>query len=280
MIWTGAGDGIAVAADSQSGFTSDFNLFYTSGAGTVGSWQGADRASLLSWQTATFGDKNSLFGDPLFVDADGADGILGFQSAAADGRDDDFHVRSQYGSFHGGALAPVAGGAGTGLPVFLGATLTLDGATSPGIDRGAPTDPFANEPANNGGYVNIGAYGNTVQASKSPSTYVLVTNPNGNEAVPQESSFDVRWRSTGFAGNVNLDWSDDGGATWNVLSTDEANDGVFTWTVDPATFPIDNDYRIRVRSAATPSIFDVSDNLFAVTAPISIYYVNDGFHGR
>ena len=33
---------------------------------------------------------NSLAADPLFVDVDGADGVLGFVDAARDGRDDDF----------------------------------------------------------------------------------------------------------------------------------------------------------------------------------------------
>ena len=72
---------------------------------------------LTAWRNATFGDANSLFVNPLFVDIDGADNVLGYVSFAADGRDDDFHEQSLYGTFKGGALAPVRGAGGT--PFFL-----------------------------------------------------------------------------------------------------------------------------------------------------------------
>lgn len=42
-----------------------------------------------------------------------------------------------------------------------------DDVTSPCIDAGDPKDEFSNEPEPNGGRINIGAYGNTPQASKS-----------------------------------------------------------------------------------------------------------------
>ncbi len=276
IVSVSTGDGLSVAADSQSGFASDYNLFRTTGTGSVGMWQGVSRGSLVAWQNATFGDRNSLFGDPLFVDVDGADGVLGYGGAGSDGRDDDFHERSQFGSFKGGALAPVRDGA-TGLPVFLTATLSLDDVTAPGIDRGAPADPFANEPANNGGYVNIGAYGNTAQASRSPAQYMLVTNPNGGEAIPQESTYDIRWRSAGFGGNVAIEYSVAAGApVWQMLADDQANDGSHLWTVAPGTFAVADTYRIRVRSIDTPAIVDASNAAFSVTPPISIFYVNDG----
>ena len=45
----------------------------------------------------------------------------------------------------------------------------LDDVNSPCIDAGDPCDPIGVEPNPNGGRINIGAYGATVQASKSPS---------------------------------------------------------------------------------------------------------------
>jgi len=45
----------------------------------------------------------------------------------------------------------------------------LDNVTSPCIDAGDPGRPVAFEPSPNGGIINIGAYGGTNQASKSPS---------------------------------------------------------------------------------------------------------------
>ena len=43
----------------------------------------------------------------------------------------------------------------------------LDAQTSPLIDAGDPLDDFTNEPENNGDRINIGAYGSTIEASKS-----------------------------------------------------------------------------------------------------------------
>ena len=72
--------------------------------------------------------------DPLFVDAAGGD----------------YHLQSEAGSWHGGAWA-------------------RDDNTSPCIDAADPATPRTGlEPVPHGGKVNIGAYGNTAQASKTP----------------------------------------------------------------------------------------------------------------
>lgn len=48
----------------------------------------------------------------------------------------------------------------------------LDDVNSPCIDKGDPNDPIGVEPNPNGGRINIGAYGGSIQASKSPSGLV------------------------------------------------------------------------------------------------------------
>jgi len=50
-----------------------------------------------------------------------------------------------------------------------------DAANSPAIDVGNPLSDFSNEPAPNGGRVNLGFYGNTAEASKSATTGNEVT---------------------------------------------------------------------------------------------------------
>ena len=117
IIWTCAGAAIVVPKSSQRNFDSDFNLILAMDSGSTGIWQNAARSDLPSWATASGMDKNSLALDPRFVDSDGADDQLGFVSNANDGRDDDFHLQSLFGSFHGGSFAPVRH-ATTGLPVF------------------------------------------------------------------------------------------------------------------------------------------------------------------
>ncbi|MCC6640239.1 MAG: right-handed parallel beta-helix repeat-containing protein, partial [Deltaproteobacteria bacterium] len=271
---TGEGYALRVGTYAERGLVSDFNLFQTLGTGKVGLFGSTDRTTLEAWRNATFGDRQSLAGDPLFVDPDGTDGALGYASPANDGRDDDFHLRSLYGSFHGGMLAPALG-AVTGLPFFATPVETLDAQQSPAIDRGAPQDAFADEPAPNGGYANLGAFGSHPQASKSPSQYVLVTTPNGGEGVPQSATSTIRWRAFGFAENVKLEYSGDGGTSWSVISADEANDGVHDWVVDPLLFPVSSDARVRITALAAPAVQDVSDTAFRVTPPIFAYYVND-----
>ncbi|MEP7157786.1 MAG: right-handed parallel beta-helix repeat-containing protein [Chloroflexota bacterium] len=250
------GYGLFVSGDSELGLLSDFNLFHTTGNARVGFWQG-DRASLADWQTAAFVDQISLAGDPLFVDA-------------ATG---DFHVQSLYGSFHGGSLAPVRDEE-TGLPVMAPFALTMDAMQSPAIDRGDSASPFGNEPTPNGGFVNLGAYGNTAQASLSPAQYVLVTRPGGGESWPVEQTFAVDWRSHDRVGTVDVElWRAGGTEPVLVVADDTANDGEFLWTLPPDTLFPGDDYFIRVVRAS--GVAD-SSNAFAITAPVTMFYVNDG----
>ena len=61
----------------------------------------------------------------------------------------------------------------------------LDPVQSPAIDRGDAASVYSNEPAPNGGFINLGSDGNTDQASPSPSDYVLVLKPHGGEVWPE-----------------------------------------------------------------------------------------------
>lgn len=60
----------------------------------------------------------------------------------------DFHLKSKYGRWNG-------------------TTWVKDHVTSPCIDAGDPADEYSKEPSPNGKKINIGAYGNTSEASKS-----------------------------------------------------------------------------------------------------------------
>jgi hypothetical protein len=275
IVWAVGGAGLSIGNDSQVRLASDFNLLFASGAGVVGTWLGANQATLQQWHIATGKDANSLSNNPLFVDLDGADNVLGFVSNISEGFDDDFHLQSPFGSLHGGSLAPVRS-ATTGLPVFPVGALVNDAALSPAIDRGSGVDAFANEPTPNGGFINLGADGNTSQASRSPAPLLLMLDPNGGEIVAQGSTFPIRWRASGFAGNVRLEVSSTGASgPFQVLSANEVDDGVFDWAVSAATFSASSNYFLRISSVAQPSVFDVSDAAFQVSVPNTTYYVND-----
>ncbi|MCA9137876.1 MAG: right-handed parallel beta-helix repeat-containing protein, partial [Planctomycetales bacterium] len=271
------GVALSVSSDSLVGFDSDFNLFHVGASGNIGSWNGYDKASLSSWQISSFGDRNSIVSDPLFVDPNGPGNQLGFVNGADDGRDDDFHVMSLVGRFTG-SLAPVVDAA-TGLPQWLPVVEVVDVVQSPAIDRGDTLTTLTNEPATNGGYVNLGAYGNTEQASKSPGDFLFVSTPNGSENWPAARTFTISWRASdvgvGSQSVVNIDLVRDSVTDVTPLLTAGMNLGSYEWTIPESILPAD-DYRIRVtRVLGGSEIFDESDQPFSITNPISIYYVND-----
>jgi hypothetical protein len=146
---------IYVSDESHVGFTSDYNLLYKSGLGKIGYWQ-TDYTSFFDWTFEVNLDQHSQSADPGFVNLSGADGILGRRIDGTDGgRDDDFHLR----------------------------------ADSPAIDAGNPLSLFSVEPAPNGGRIDQGAYGNTVQATPSAPVAGIVTQSNGfTEVVPGGSA--------------------------------------------------------------------------------------------
>ncbi|MCA9210218.1 MAG: right-handed parallel beta-helix repeat-containing protein, partial [Planctomycetales bacterium] len=80
ILWVDSGYLVFVEADSQTDFFSDRNLFHTANAAgvSVGYWNETDQTGLLDWQFVTGLDPNSLAGDPLFIDRDGADNVLGW----------------------------------------------------------------------------------------------------------------------------------------------------------------------------------------------------------
>ena len=95
--------------------------------------------------------------DPLFVrhvswaDANDPDVLLGPGSSAAVRIDGDYHLQSQAGRWDGQTQAWVH-----------------DEVTSPCIDAGDPASPLGAEPVPHGGLINLGAYGGTADAAKSP----------------------------------------------------------------------------------------------------------------
>ncbi len=138
---------------TESGITvsSDYNTYYTT------------NTNLFDYNGTTGNtgpmQANDLNGDPLFVGGG------------------DYHIFSTNDSYHNGEWPPLTASSGT---------WTTDGSDSPAIDAGNPADSYANEPANNGNCINQGAYGNTVQASKSGS----------GSAISWDGSANSNWQTT------------------------------------------------------------------------------------
>ncbi len=141
----------------------DYNrFFYDNGARCA--YDGAFRNTLGDWQASSGKDDNSTAGDPQCVDP---------LNPTYSNRD--FHLFTQHGDGHSTANWPPSSNCdylGTGSP---------DAEHSPCVDAGKPADSYDNEPTPNGSRINIGAYGNTCQASKStPQIFVIDFSIGGN----------------------------------------------------------------------------------------------------
>lgn len=92
-----------------------------------------------------------------------------------------------------------------------------------------------------------------------PGLGLTVLVPNGGEVWPIPSVQTLRWTSNGISGNVKIELSRNGGATWATLFSSTANDGAENWTV---TLPATTQARIRICSVSSPLICDISDGNF------------------
>ena len=248
-IVSAKGSGFCLSVDTSGAlYASDYNDFYAYGGAGIARWSTSTAAvlsaSLLSaWQSASGKDASSFSRNPLFV-------------APAS---DDFHLRSQGGSWHNGAW-------------------TADTATSPCIDAGNPSDAFGQEPANNGGRINMGAFGNTSEASKSaPKRALYLNSPRGGETWSGTQT--IIWSSSGTGWNANdsvrIEVSTDGN-TWTVLpgAASLTPSGSFTWPI-PIPSTGSASYRLRVVCNQDSAVYDATESVVIVKRLMATYFVND-----
>jgi parallel beta-helix repeat protein len=95
IVWVNAGYAYDVGT-GQATFASDYNLFNTPGVGAkVALWNNVQQTSFANWATASAQDAHGKAGDPLFLDIDGADNVLGEQGViTGNGFDDNFGLRA------------------------------------------------------------------------------------------------------------------------------------------------------------------------------------------
>ncbi len=232
----------SATVNEKSSEYKDYNLLYTTNGACVGYYKGK-QVSLFDWKNSTGNDFNSLYLNPKFVDPDSRD----------------FHLKSTGGSYHN-------------------SNWTTDDLSSPGINTGNPLSEYSNEPDNNGARINLGAYGGTEQASRTPSGRELVfLNLFGGEIL--HDSYDIAWSPEGQGWEpgdvITIEYSDNNGTTWNLISDSVlAADGNYTW--DTSSLSDSPYYKIRVTFNGDINVSEESDGWFYVhNGPIH-YYVNDG----
>ena len=203
-------------------------------------------ARVSSWSSALGLETHSLVQDPLFVDA----------------KQGNFHLKS----------------AGGHWDAQSGWVMT-DGETSPLIDAGSP-DPrnWVNEPSPNGRRLNIGLYGGTAEASRTPGVgwITALSLVDGGSA---SGETELRWQAGGAATNdmVTIEFSCDGGATWKTIVSDwDAGTGGYLW--DSTEWGATAQGMWRIRSQRDGRLVDGSMVPFVLRNGGSIaYYVNDDY---
>ena len=227
-------------------FASDYNNVVVENGAYVadGFGTGAAARFLIDWQTASGGanDMRSFGFDPQFKDV----------------ASDDFHPLSEYGRYN----PPTK-------------KFVKDKSTSKLIDMGNPSFAYTNETAANGSRINVGMYGNTSQASRSPTngTLTALTMSDGGTVRGEATLY---WAYNGFAGNtrVNILFSGDGGKTWtNIAANIYIDQNGQPWNT--TNFPSTSMGVWKIELAGNTNVYSRTETLFAIKNEPAKYYVND-----
>jgi len=205
--------------------------------------QGRECTTLQEWISFSGHDTHSLSVDPAFADEENGD----------------LHLMSVAGRWD-----PASNG---GLGGW-----TNDAVSSPCVDNGDPTADASMETSPSGGRVNLGAYGNSAQASRSPSRDLVLTSV-GRDAVLR--SFEpIRWIPLGTnwsnGETVHLDYSADSGGSWSSIpeATGLTHDtGIYWW--DSRSVANGTQYCFRVTSDASPEASDLAEGVYRVDNNLS-----------
>jgi hypothetical protein len=102
----------------------------------------------------------------------------------------------------------------------------------------------------------------TVEAAKT--TVITVLSPNGSEqwlSYPMMNSYEIKWEGYGIE-NVKIEFSNNGGYSWNTITESTANDGALSWT--PTSNDSSDNCLIRISDATDETLSDVSDAFFSL----------------
>lgn len=103
---------------------------------------------------------------------------------------------------------------------------------------------------------------------------ITVTSANGSEVWAGCTTHNITWTSAAVSNYFNIDYSTDNGASWvSVASSYYVTNGTYSWTVPNIN---STSCLVRIMDSNTPSIFDISDNTFSITAPLIITSANGG----
>ena len=98
--------------------------------------------------------------------------------------------------------------------------------------------------------------------SITPESNITVLTPNGGETVQAGSSQNITWNSVNIA-DVKIEYTTNGGASWNTIISSTPSDGHFIW--DPVPVVNSTICRIKISDASDGLPTDISDENFTIT---------------
>jgi len=94
---------------------------------------------------------------------------------------------------------------------------------------------------------------------------ITVTSPNGGETWEAGSTHNITWTSDGTSGNVKIEYSTNGGSSWQMIASSAADDGSKHWNI-PANIN-STQCRVKITDVSNNSCYDVSDANFTIGEP-------------
>lgn len=113
---------------------------------------------------------------------------------------------------------------------------------------------------------------NTFTINQAPAS-IIVTSPNGGEEWAATSQHYITWNSSSVSA-FKIEYSTNGGASWNTIVASTSNNGSYLWTL-PNT--VSTTCLVRVSDASNSAIFDQSNYVFSISNPsITVTTPNGG----
>ncbi|MBL4710006.1 MAG: T9SS type A sorting domain-containing protein [Flavobacteriales bacterium] len=92
-------------------------------------------------------------------------------------------------------------------------------------------------------------------------TVVTVNSPNGGEDFYMSTTRNILWTGTGNVDTVDIQHSSNGGQTWQSVSTNEINDGIYSWNVPNVN---SGNNLIRIYKTGDILVGDTSNAVFSI----------------
>ncbi|MFY8020730.1 MAG: hypothetical protein ACOVP1_06010, partial [Bacteroidia bacterium] len=100
----------------------------------------------------------------------------------------------------------------------------------------------------------------------------FLISPNGGEVARSLNNQLITWDNTVFNSTVKIEYSINGGSSWNLITSSANNTGSYSWSI-PSMLST-TQALIRLTNNTLNTIIDTSNAVFTIKAPVTIDYPN------